>query len=134
MTVTQLYEFCTDHGIEIYHLPLPHNASVSLYMEGRCAVGIDETGMTEADKRTHLAHEIGHCERLAFYTPYTPLETRSRNEYKANLWAVKKLLPKEKMQEALEQGMTELWQLIKYFNVNQTLIRFAMREYFDKEV
>lgn len=95
-------------------------------------IGIDTREMTEAQERTHLAHEMGHCETGAVYDERVPLETRGRCERKANVWAIKKLLPKKELQKAFKEGLVELWQLAEEFNVTEDLVRFACKYYFNK--
>ena len=134
MTSDTLYAYCAENEIEVYHIEVPLTRSMSAYVDNVSVIGIDERGMTEAEKRVHLAHEIGHCERFAFYSPYSPLDTRGYNEHKANMWAIKKLLPIDDLQEAIDNGYTEVWQLAEYFNLTEDFIRLAIWEYFDKEV
>ncbi len=119
-------------GIFIEDMPLPETGSMTVRMGKELyIIGIDCRDMTEAQQRTHLAHEIGHCETGAVYNIDIPLETRSRCEFKANKWATKKLLPKEELQQAFEQGLVEVWQLAEHFEVTEDLVRFACEYYFD---
>lgn len=78
--------------------------------------------INEKDKSTeHLAHEIGHCVTGSFYTPGT-LNLRSRCEYRADKWAIKKLIPKDELINAFESGYTEIWQLAEYFKVTENFM------------
>lgn len=79
---------------------------------------------------TCTAHEVGHCATGAFYTENT-LELRSRMEYRANKWAIKKLIPRDELEEAVKSGYTEVWQLAELFCVTEDMMRFAMWIYFD---
>lgn len=74
----------------------------------------------------HLAHEIGHCETLAFYNAYSPLEIRERHESRANRWAVSKLVPVRELTEALKNGINEIWDLAEFFNVTEDFMRKAI--------
>lgn len=82
----------------------------------------------ESTEKERLAHEIGHCATGAFYTPGT-LNLRSRCEYRANKWAIKKLIPKDELIEIFEQGMTNIWQIAEYFEVTEDFAKQACKFY-----
>ena len=66
---------------------------------------------SEREERQYLAHDIGHCVRGAFYNPYSPFNIIEKQEHKADAEAIKYLVPKEELIEALKSGLTEIWQL-----------------------
>lgn len=78
--------------------------------------------------KEQLAHELGHCATGSFYTPNT-LSLRSRCEYRADKWAIKKLISKDELIEAIERGYTEPWQLAEYFEVTEKFIIKALKFY-----
>lgn len=133
-TSLQALEFCEKNSITVMNGSLPLNHSLSGCVGSENFIMIDDRQMTESEKKTHLWHEIGHCATGSFYSPYTPLETRSRCENRANRWTVKKLIPKGRMLEAMRNGAIEVWQLAEYFEVGEGLVRFALRYYFNKDV
>lgn len=112
-----------------------HNApSMAICDDGDCAVIFDYSKIdSNAMLMTCTAHEIGHCETGAFYTEKS-LELRCRMEYRANKWAIKKLMPKDEMLEAMKQGEIEVWQLAEYFGVTEELVKLALWIYFDKQI
>ena len=132
ITSTQCAVFCEENGIILDYCALPLNGSVSFEDRDGKYIIMDEADMTEAQRKVHLAHEIGHCMTGAFYRPYSPLESRSRCEYKANKWMIERLLPKKDLLEAFEKGIVEVWELAEHFDVPEETVRFACYEYFDK--
>ena len=128
---TELYRFAEKKGIEVYCTELPLSVSASVMStSGNCYIGIDPFQIeTEAEERVHLAHEIGHCERGAFYNPYSDLDIRARHELRADRWAIKNLIPFADFQQALMEGITELWELAEHFNVTDTFINKAVEYY-----
>ncbi len=128
---TELYRFAEKKGIEVYCAELPLTVSASVMsMSGNCYIGIDPFQIeTEAEERVHLAHEIGHCERGAFYNPYSELDIRARHELRADRWAIKNLVPFADFTEALTNGITELWELAEYFTVTEEFIIKAVEYY-----
>lgn len=125
---SELYEIAEKNGTEIICRELPQTASVSVRSAaGRCYVGIDPFEIeTTAEERVHIAHEIGHCETLAFYNAYSPLETRGRQERRADRWAVSRLVPVRELTEALKRGIKEIWDLAEYFDVTEEFMLKAI--------
>lgn len=134
MNINDLYHIADAENIEIIPFPLPKTKSLSIQTDDfDCYIGIDESEMlTSAEKKTRLAHELGHCTQGAFYNRWSKFDLISRHEYRADRWACEKLLPKSEMEAAMEQGYREVWQLAEYFDVTEDLVRKACWIYFDK--
>lgn len=109
-----------------------HNApSMAICDDGDCAVIFDYSKIDNtALLMVCTAHEIGHCETGSFYTQKS-LELRERMEYRANKWAIKSLIPKNEMEQAIKEGNEEVWQLAEYFDITEDMVRFAFWVYFD---
>ena len=132
-TSTDCAVLCEENGIILDYCSLPINKSLSFEDREEKYIVMDESEMTEAEKKTHLAHELGHCMTGAFYRPYSPLETRARCEYKANMWMINNLMPKAEVEKAFSMGIVEVWELAEYFGVTEDTVRLACYEYFDVE-
>ncbi|MBR5515419.1 MAG: ImmA/IrrE family metallo-endopeptidase [Clostridia bacterium] len=131
MTSLDLLKYAEEKGIIIEYASLPQTGSCAVDLDSCYVIGIDDKEMTEAEKKAHLAHEIGHCETGAFYNMYSPLDNRAKNEYKANSWAIKKLIPKKKLISAFKKGLTESWQIAEELSVTEDNVRFAYTFYFE---
>lgn len=108
--------------------------SMSICDDSDCTIIFDYDQINSTSELvTYTAHELGHCETMSFYNENS-LETRGRMEYRANKWAIKKLLPKDEMEEAMEQGYEEIWELAEYFGVTEELVKLALWVYFDKQL
>ncbi len=125
---SELYEIAETGGTEIICCNLPNACSVSVKTSaGGCFIGIDPFEIeTTAQERVHLAHEIGHCETLSFYSAYSPLEIREKHEKRADRWAVLRLVPVGELTEALEHGINEVWALAEHFDVTEDFMRKAI--------
>ena len=127
-----LYDLADAESIPVNEFPLPKNGSVSVRFDGRCYIGIDRTQIENtADEAVHLAHELGHCMTGSFYNPYTILDERSRHEYRANQWAIRKLCPLEKVQAAYRAGCREVWEFAEYLNITCSFAEKVMAYYKD---
>ena len=125
---TELYEIAEKNGTDIICCDLPETASVSVRTaSGRCYIGIDPFEIeTTAEERVHLAHEIGHCETLAFYNAYSPLEIRGKYEKRADRWAALRLVPVRELTDAIMHGIKEIWDLADFFNVTEEFMLKAI--------
>lgn len=112
-------------GITILNADLPETQSTSVMSQsGNCYIGMDtKVILSEREERLHLAHELGHCVRGAFYNPYAKADIRKKHENRADKWAVRHLIPKDRWNEALKDGYTEVWELAEYFDVTEDFIR-----------
>ena len=130
MTNTELYTFADGRNILTIDGRLTKTQSLSL-MDGakNCAIVMDSSKIpTSAEEKVILAHEVGHCETGAFYDENS-LELRSRCEYRADKWAVKMLIPKDSLSQALKSGITRTWELAEHFGVTEEFILKACRLY-----
>lgn len=116
MKTTELYKIAERDGITVDRFLLGSNKSVSVLMGKRLFVGLDG-GIDGADEKVCLAHELGHCETMSFYNIYSPLDVRGKHERRANIWAIKKLIPKTKYYWALRHGYEDIYSLAEYFGV-----------------
>ena len=118
----ELYEIAEKNHIEIFRRSIPK--TISMTVPG--AICLDKDLIFDGkQERTNLGHEIGHNMRNAFYSRNDPPFIRRRMENKADSWEIKKLVPKDKLKEAVALGYTEVWQLSDYFGVTEELIRKA---------
>ena len=131
MELLELYQLADAEHIPVYSFDLPQTHSLSLMNnDGSCAVAIDPFGLNSTkDEKIRLAHELGHCVTGSFYNRYSDFDIKARSEYKADKWAIKKLIPKNELQAAFEQGYTEPWDLAEYFNVTEDFIIKAVNYY-----
>lgn len=129
-TLTSLYRCAERKGIQVLDFPLPQSASMSIDNGDRCYIGIDRTQIqTQADERTRLAHEIGHCITGSFYSRHTAVDCRQRHENRADKWAIRRLISAADLDAAVANGYTELWQLADLFGVTEDLMKKAVCYY-----
>lgn len=131
MTTDQLYEIMDRKGIALYRAQLPHTKSVSVAIgKDYYAIGVDTAPWeSEAEERSHIAHELGHCVCDAFYRPYVCAESRQKQEYRADKWAIRKLMPWRRLHAALRAGIVERWALADYFRVTEAFVNRALDFY-----
>lgn len=124
MELLDLYQFAENEHISVYCFDLPHVQSMSIMgSDETCTIGIDPFELeTSQNETVKLAHEIGHCTTGSFYNRYSDLDIIEKSEHRADAWAIKKLIPKDELLEAFEQGIVEPWTLAEYFNVTEDFV------------
>lgn len=132
MNLNDLYSYAEKHDIPVISFDMPKSESMSVLYNGNCYVGIDPFAIkNEIDEKEKLAHELGHCETGAFYNEYATCDIREKHERRANVWAIKKLIPKDKLIKAIKSGFGEnRWELSECFGVTEDLMQFALDYYF----
>ena len=97
----ELYRAAEDLGVEIFCGSIPETVSMSVPGAVCMDASLVYGGAVE---RVHLAHELGHCARGAFYSRQDPP------------WIV-------------SAGYTEPWQLAEYFAVTEDFAALAVWYY-----
>lgn len=129
MTLNELYTIADNNNISVYYFPLSPMQSLSLPE----TIAIDVTQLdTALEEKGLLAHELGHCLTWSFYNISSKYNTRSRMEYRADRWVIHNLIPFSEFYEALQNGITERWQLAEYFDVTEDYIDKAITMYEQK--
>lgn len=131
IALNELYNLAENERVTVAAFPLSKREALSMIdSDGQCYVAIDPNKLTsDADEKTKLAHELGHCMTGAFYNVYSPCDCRKRHENRADRWAIKKLIPKNELESAISRGHTEIWDLAELFNVTEDFMRKTISLY-----
>lgn len=127
MHLNDIYKYAEKRRIEVNYMPLIDTISLSSPL-GYIVIDVDRL----ADSKEELVcvtHEIGHCETGSFYNIHTPFDIRQKHENRADRWAIKKLIPKDELDEALDCGIVEVWDLAEYFGVTEDFVRKTCEYY-----
>lgn len=125
MDILALYDLAAQKNIEVIQFPMADNGSMSFMAEsGSCYIGVDPSVQDGgAQERTHLSHEIGHCETGSFYNKYAAVDSRQRHENRADKWAIRQLITVDDLDEAVADGCCEIWDLAERFGVTEEFMR-----------
>lgn len=116
-----LYRYAERRGVAVYHRNIPVSKGIAI----PDAVCLDDD-LRGPEERTVMAHDLGHVVTGSFYSLTDPAYIRQRMEHRADKWAIKKLVPRNKLKAAIRAGYSETWELAEYFGVTEELIRKAM--------
>lgn len=133
ITLKQLYDIAEDNQIPVINFPIQNESVEALSVcddEGSCLIALDIHKLGgSADHKVKMAHELGHCIQGAFYNQYSSADVRGKHEYRADKWAIQKIVPYQELVNACEQGYTECWQLADYFGITEDYVRRAFEIY-----
>lgn len=127
----ELYRIADQENIAVDCFPLKSRAALSyMVLTGECSIAIDPGQLSgPVDEKMKLSHELGHCMTGSFYNVYSNYDCRERHENTADKWAIRKLVPKNELSDALNSGCQSLWELSEYFCVPEKFIKKAVCYY-----
>ncbi len=126
-----LYQQAQQENILVDRFCLGKREALSIMDEsGDCFIALDPTKLRgEADERSKLAHELGHCLTGSFYNRWATCDLRQKHENRADKWAAIRLVPVDELDAAVADGCTELWQLAEFFGIDESMMKKAVCYY-----
>ena len=132
-----LYDFAYNSDIEIYDYRHPSDIKGYCMADGNFyAAALNKSAIhNSADELCTLAEELGHIKTGAVlpFSDYINPEYRKwakrRNEIVAGRWAIDKLLPIGKIQEALNQGCNSDYEIAEHCDVTVEFLNKAFEYY-----
>lgn len=97
-----------------------------LYADG--CVWINKN-MSANKKACILAEEIGHYETTSGDILDQTDTGNRKQELIARKWAYNKVVPEEKISEAISEGYTEVWEIADHLDVDEQFLREALIYY-----
>lgn len=126
----ELYNWLSQEGVFVFDRQLPFSddatkaLTIKLEQTDTWGIFIDTRRMeTSAEKTVAAYHEGGHYATGTTHKLYSPQDLIEKHEYKADKWAIKKLVPKDELEAAVNAGHTEIWDLADYFGVTEDFMR-----------
>ena len=122
-----LYAYAESRNIDVDWIPMRRATSLSVPLGDGYAIALDPWKLgTLAQETVCLAHELGHCETGSFYNRYAALDVRQQHENRADKWAIRRLVPAEELDAAMEDGCDTIPALADRFGVTEPFMRKAV--------
>lgn len=128
MTLNEMYIECEKKGIEVYPFKMKSNTKGIALPSGCIALDLDKIANSVEEKEI-LTHEYSHIETGSFYNVYSPFDIKAKQEHKAQVLTIKKLVPKDELKKAIQSGFTEHWELAEFFDVSDKFMIEAIDYY-----
>ena len=123
----RLYDELNTSGVHFYTWELNDQKAAAVEINGAYAVFMDfDNIVSGSEEKVIVAHEGGHCMTGATHCLCSPFDLIQKHENCADKWAIKKLVPKDELDDAVAAGYTEIWQLADYFSVTEDFMRKAV--------
>ena len=131
MTLTELYDISESENVPVYSFQMNECESISVLQDGNCFVAIDPMKLqSETEEKEKLSHELGPCATGAFYNRYAACDIREKHERRANIWSIKKLIPKDELLKALDDCFcANRFELAEHFGVSEDFMQMALDYY-----
>ena len=131
MTLTELYDISESENVPVYSFQMNECESISVLQDGNCFVAIDPMKLqSETEEKEKLSHELGHCATGAFYNRYAACDIREKHERRANIWSIKKLVPKDELLKAVDDCFcANRFELAEHFGVSEDFMQMALDYY-----
>lgn len=132
VTFESIYTALDKQDVRLYVYPIGFAPAATIECGGKYAVFLDaEQGTAGGLRRMkqYLCHECGHCATGATHAVSGPYDLIEKHEYKANRWAIEHFIPFDALQQAVQRGYTQPWQLAEYFDMPQEFVQQAVRHY-----
>ncbi|WP_101698538.1 ImmA/IrrE family metallo-endopeptidase [Clostridium minihomine] len=129
--LSAIYNDIEAQGITIFTQDIGFADAATIELNGKYGIFLDLSCFESVPKyKAMLAHELGHCATGCTQKVSSPLDLIEKHEYKADKWAIEQYIPFSAINEAVNDGYTEGWQLAEYFDVPETFIEKALLYYF----
>lgn len=127
VNTVDLYDELHEKGVKFYPWKLDKEKSTIIELNKRYAVFVDFNSIrSSVEERVVVAHEYGHIETGATHSICSPYDLVARHEIKADKHAIKRLIPKHELDDAVASGRTEVWDLADYFGVTEEFMKKAV--------
>ena len=126
--LTDLYRKAEELDIRVIQFPM---ASLRAVSTPDNYIGIDPDKLEDREELVCLAHEMGHCATGSFYTSDATMLDLTRQEQRADRWAIRQLVPLEELKNLLRSGVDRWDEAAEHFQVTEEFMRKAVAFYRD---
>lgn len=135
MNKAELYKYAKDENIKVkkMNFEIDEWKGQCSYNTSKCIIYLNANLNNDIQEKCVLAHEIGHykkgiiCNDL-LSTYYKNILTRSINDFRANKWAVNKLIPLEQFKRFIGTNIS-LYEASEIFGVTENFVKLAFYIY-----
>lgn len=127
-----MYQQLAAAGVPVIDCPFTFSngetRSATLHLNsGPWGIFIDRSRCeTRAEETVAIYHESGHFATGTTHEVSSPSDLIAKHEYKANKWAIRKMIPQANLEAAVSAGYTEVWELAELFGVTEDFMAAAM--------
>jgi len=136
-TLEQLEDYAYEQNINVqHHFHISKLRGFCIISNGRKIIALNKAHLkNNADETSVLAEEIGHLETNSlmplsdYMNPEYKCWTKAKNEIRAKRWAIDMLVPVEQIQDAIEYGCRNSYEIAEYCEVDVAFLEDAFKYY-----
>ena len=128
--LSNLYNKIIENNISLFDYRIPNSIGTTIEAGGAYGIFIDFNKIeTLYDEFRYIAHEYGHCVSGSTHKLMSKFDLIEKHEYRANKSAILEFLPLDKIEEAINAGYQELWEISEYLDMPQDFVEKAIKFY-----
>ena len=125
--ILTLYDELNRAGVRFYHWDLDEDPACTIEIGGNYGIFMDFHNIhSQAEELVTVAHEGGHVSTGATHKVSSPYDLIAKHEYKADKWAVRRLISPKALDAAVAEGCTDIHSLAEHFNVTESFMKKAV--------
>lgn len=125
--ILALYNELNNAGVRFYHWDLDDGQASTIEINANYGIFMDFHNIsTGAEELVAVAHEGGHVFTGATHKVSSPYDLIAKHEYKADKWAVQRLISADELDAAVAEGYTDIYALAEHFNVTVPFMKKAV--------
>ncbi len=113
-----------EEGIDIVHYNFDSDQIKGLYMDG--VIALNQKLETTREKTCILAEELGHHETSFGNILDQTVTANRKQEYKARIWAYKKIISPEDLFSAFKAGCRNRYEISEHIGVTEEFLEEAL--------
>lgn len=133
MDVLDMYKIAENEHINILNYKWNSSKAKIFEIDNDYYIGINNNNINNSiEEKQILAEELGHYYCNAMYNIYTDKTLIKKCEYRALKWAYSVLVPLKKLQQKINDGLTNAYDLADYFEVDYEYMYNCLNFYNNK--
>lgn len=126
--VEDLEALAQEACVIVQDFPLQENTALTVEIDGAYYIGL-AAQLSAKERKSCLAHELGHTQYAGLYRAQTPLRTRGRIEYRANKWAYMRVCPPGAIKACIKDGANSLYEVAEALELPESYVSHAIKTY-----
>lgn len=125
--ILTLYDELNRAGVRFYHWDLDEDPACTIEIGGNYGIFMDFHNIhSQAEELVTVAHEGGHVSTGTTHKVSSPYDLIAKHEYKADKWAVRRLISPKALDAAVAEGCADIHSLAEHFCVTESFMKKAV--------
>lgn len=133
MNLLKLYNIAENEKIDVIDCKWKNAKARIFDVDNSYYIALDNTHIINSiEEKEVLAEELGHYFCNVLYYLNSDTTFKNKCEYRAKKWAYSVLIPLHKLKEKINEGISNIYDLADYFNVDYIYMNNCINFYLSK--